>query len=159
LAFDPKPEKVIFSDFDANKSYKQKVRLTNISPGYNSYKVGEIPLEFQDIISIKYIPPGRMMPGTTASITARFNPKQDHIRSHIIFNLPLICENGWAMIPIECRPKICSVRISCRSINFGSVVMGEKKIDHVSLLSEGALGTRFVIYEIDQNDEIIPLSK
>ena len=151
-AFIPKPEKIVFKDFDVGSSYSQTVVLTNVSFTFNSFKLLPLELEIKDFFAVTFTPPGRMSAGLTCPITITFNPK---VNKDIVTVFPILSETGEIHIPLECYTKKSVISYDTQEINFKEVILGEHGKKTLTIKNDGALGSDFRL--LDQEGNAIPL--
>ena len=136
-------EKIIeFKDFEVGKVYKKKLHLTNVSLSFNSFKFLEIKDTSGHNFEIEYIPAGRISAGISVNFKLIFFPQA---KKNIEINLPILCETGKINIPIKCSYKKTEVIIEEKTINFGTTILGEKKVRKIKLKNIGGLSTNFEI--------------
>eukprot|EP00002_Diphylleia_rotans_P034806 TRINITY_DN7509_c0_g1_i2.p1 TRINITY_DN7509_c0_g1~~TRINITY_DN7509_c0_g1_i2.p1 ORF type:complete len:601 (+),score=91.24 TRINITY_DN7509_c0_g1_i2:1531-3333(+) len=150
-AFIPKPEKIIFKDFDVGQIYKQKIVLTNVSFTFNTFKLLDIQPQYKDFFEVHYTPPGYMSAGLTCDIQVTFTPK---INEDIITFLPLLSETGPIDIPLECTTKKTQISVFPRTLDFDSVVLGESRKKVIRIVNKGALPTEARISHMKTVEEI-----
>ena len=150
-AFIPKPEKIIFKDFDVGGSYDLTVILTNVSFTFNSFKLLPLELEIKDFFSVTFTPPGRMSAGLTCPLTVTFTPK---VNKDIISIFPILSETGEIHIPLECYTKKSVISYDKETIQFNHVILGEHLKKTLVITNSGALGSDFSI--LDKDGNIIP---
>ena len=150
-AFIPKPEKIVFKDFDVGGTYTQKVVLTNVSFTFNSFKVLALDPEVKDFFNVEYTPAGRMSAGLTCPLNVTFTPQ---INSDINTVLPILSETGPIDIPIQCLSKKSAITLDSGVVEFKDVILGEQVTSKITLRNEGALGGKFRV--LDRHGEPIP---
>lgn len=150
-AFIPKPEKILFEDFDVGETYTQTVILTNVSFTFNSFKLLPLDPEIKDFFNIVFTPPGKMSAGLTCPITITFNPQ---INSDIISVFPILSETGRIDIPLECLSKKSVVSVDSDLIDFKQIILGEQSSKVLVIRNDGALGGEFTLF--DKDGEPIP---
>lgn len=151
-AFIPKPEKIIFKDFDVGSTYTMTVVLTNVSFTFNSFKLLPLELEIKDFFSVTFTPPGRMSAGLTCPVTITFTPK---VNKDIISIFPILSETGEIHIPLECYTKKSVISYDTEIINFNQVILGEHSRKILTITNNGALGSDFRL--LDKEGNPIPL--
>ncbi|CAG9327365.1 unnamed protein product [Blepharisma stoltei] len=151
-AFIPKPEKILFEDFEVGQTYTQTVILTNVSFTFNSFKLLPLDPEIKDFFNIVFTPPGRMSAGLTCPIQITFTPQ---INSDIISVFPILSETGRIDIPLECLSKKSVISVQSNIIDFGQVILGEHCNRTLVIKNEGALGSEFSL--LDKDGEAIPV--
>ena len=131
-----------FKDFEVGKVYKKKLHLTNVSLSFNSFKFLEIKDTSGHNFEIEYIPAGRISAGISVNFKLIFFPQA---KKNVEINLPILCETGKINIPVKCYYKKTEVIIEEKTINFGTTILGEKKIRKIKLKNIGGLATNFEI--------------
>jgi hypothetical protein len=134
--FASNPEKIIFKDFEEGIPMQITIDLTNISYGFNSFKLLPLNDEIIDFIEIDYRPCGRIPAGISTPMTLKFTPI---VEKDLISTLNLLSETGMVEIPLECLAKKCGVQITNDTIDFGEVILGNKVERQMSLQNTGAL--------------------
>jgi hypothetical protein len=76
----------------------------------------------------------------TAGLTVTFTPR---LNEDVDGKLDFLAETGRFSIPIVCRTKKCSVSLSSRVIDFGTVVLGNTATHSVQISNSGALAVPF----------------
>ena len=150
-AFIPKPEKIVFKDFEVGSTYNISVILTNVSFTFNSFKLLPLELEIKDFFSVTFTPPGRMSAGLTCPLTVTFTPK---VNKDIISIFPILSETGEIHIPLKCLTKKSVISYDTKIINFNQVILGEHSKKTLTISNGGALGSDFTLMDKDGN--IIP---
>jgi len=137
VPFSAKPETVVFSDFDVGKVYRQKIVLTNVSYGSNSFHLLPTPADF---IDYEYTPSGGVSPGMTTELTVVFTPR---VNEDAELALSLLASTGAFSIPLRCNTKKCLATQSEANVHFGELIIGESLTKTVTLTNTGALATNF----------------
>lgn len=150
-AFIPKPEKILFKDFEVGQTYTLTIILTNVSFTFNSFKLLPLELEIKDFFTVTFTPPGRMSAGLTCPITISFTPK---VNKDIITIFPILSETSEIHIPLECYTKKSVISYDTQEINFKEVILGEHGKKTLTIRNDGALGSDFKI--LDKDGNIIP---
>jgi hypothetical protein len=146
--FSAKPERVVFTDFEVGKTYRQKIVLTNISYSTNSFQLLPTPATF---IDYEYKPSGGLSPGMTTEMTVVFTPR---LNEDVDLAVALLAHTGPFSIPLVCTTKKCKVSCTPETINFGHLVIGETEIVTLRLKNEGALGTGWnLIHEVEEGGQ------
>jgi hypothetical protein len=147
-AFIPKPDKIVFKDFDVGSSYSITVVLTNVSFTFNSFKLLPLELEIKDFFAVTFTPPGRMSAGLTCPVTITFNPK---VNKDIVTVFPILSETGEIQISLECYTKKSVISYDTQEVNFKEVILGEHGKKTLTIKNDGALGSDFKILDSDGN--------
>lgn len=147
-AFIPKPEKIVFKDFEVGGTYSLTVILTNVSFTFNSFKLLPLELEIKDFFSVTFTPPGRMSAGLTCPLTVTFTPK---VNKDIVSVFPILSETGEIHIPLKCFTKKSVMSYSTAVIDFKQVIYGEHSKKVLTITNAGALGSDFTIVDRDGN--------
>lgn len=150
-AFIPKPEKILFKDFEVGQTYTLTIILTNVSFTFNSFKLLPLELEIKDFFSVTFTPPGRMSAGLTCPITISFTPK---VNKDIETVFPILSETSEIHIPLECYTKKSVISYDTQEINFKEVILGEHGKKILTIKNDGALGSDFKI--LDKDGNVIP---
>ncbi|EDQ91683.1 uncharacterized protein MONBRDRAFT_14595, partial [Monosiga brevicollis MX1] len=96
---------VEFIDFDIGKTYTQKVTFTNVSYGFNSFKV--LPCE-AEAIQYEYQPPGSISAGLSSEVQVVFHPQVNRDLETVMV---LQTQSAEVRVPIICRRKRCNVQL------------------------------------------------
>lgn len=138
-AFAPSPEAIEFVDFAPGERYSARLRLTNTSRSFNTFKVLPFPPELADVLSVTYEHPGRLSAGTGCALTVHFNPVK---AVDVEAELRLLCETGPEAVPIRCSRRRAAVSVGTRLLDFENVRLGEAKTLHLELKNGGWVGVR-----------------
>lgn len=131
------PAVVTFKDFVVqNGKVKKKVVLTNVSFGFNHFKIVGIEPKYADLFQIKYKPVGRMSAGLTAVIHIYFTPV---LNKDIFTHLNLLAETGPFKVPIQCLTRKADLSVKPLSIDLGCVVVGETLTRRIGVTNAGDL--------------------
>lgn len=150
-AFIPKPDKILFKDFDVDGTYVLTIILTNVSFTFNSFKLLPLELEIKDFFTVTFTPPGRMSAGLTCPLTITFTPK---VNKDIVSIFPILSETGEIHIPLECYTKKSVMSYDTQTIQFNQVILGENSKKTLVISNAGALGSDFSI--LDKDGKAIP---
>lgn len=137
VPFSANPEVVEFCDFEVGKVYRQKIVLTNVSYGANSFHLLPTPADY---IDYEYTPSGGVSPGMTCELTVVFSP---HTNEDADFAIDLLASTGAFSIPLKCSTKKCLAKQSSNVVDFGELIIGETLTKAVILTNKGFLGTGF----------------
>lgn len=148
-AFLAKPDIILFSDFEVGKVYTQRVTLTNVSRGYNTFRLLEIEDAVKDFFVVDYTFPGKLSAGMSCELTVTFEPK---VNEDIDSVLPLLAETGRVDVPLVAKTRKCDVSASQETIRFGGVMLGERKVHSVTLFNVGAIDAPFSVTEATAAD-------
>lgn len=150
-SFIPKPAEVMFKDFEVGKTYKRIFTLTNASYTFNSFKIIDLENEYIDFFLITFEKPGRMSAGVSCPLEVEFTPQ---VNKDIFTTLKFFTETGPIEVPLICLIKRCAPRVLTTKIDFGNVVIGEKKIVSVHITNSQAISTDFRIISLDGGDDL-----
>jgi hypothetical protein len=139
-AFVASPPVLQFRDFVVGQSYVLPFTLTNVSNGFNMFRPQPLPDDVASFFDLSHEPPGRMVPGRTASLKLTFSPK---VATDISAELPLLTQTGMMSLPIRCAPKKVLVAVAAPALYFCSVVLAESAEIALTITNRGALPTRF----------------
>lgn len=142
IGFLPSPRSVQFLDFTVGEIAKQTIQLTNVSQGFNAFKVLPPPPLFRDVLEIVYAPQSMMSAGMSCTLTIVFSPKKNE---DIDTEISLHAQTGVIVIPVVCRRKRADVSCSTKQLDFGNVVVAEESVRSVTLRNDGALGVKMTI--------------
>ncbi|XP_027868908.1 cilia- and flagella-associated protein 74 isoform X1 [Xiphophorus couchianus] len=138
--FSSKPEVVLFKDFDVGKRYKKKIVLTNISYTISVCKFIRISAELMEFISVKFQPPGSLSTGMSCEMLVIFHPLiNEDLEGECYFESTF----GPFSVPVRCTIKKCNPEVDCKSIDFGSHVVGQSVSRTITLTNNGALASFF----------------
>lgn len=138
-AFSARPERIVFSDFEVGKTYRQKIILTNISYSTNSFQLLPTPASF---IDYEYKPSGGLSPGMTTEMTVVFTPR---LNEDVDLAVALLAHTGPFSIPLICTTKKCKISYTPGFIDFGHLVVGETETMTLKVKNDGALDTRWTL--------------
>lgn len=130
------PERIVFKDFEVGVPMQMEIELTNISYGFNSFKLLPLNDEIIDFIEIDYKPCGRIPAGISTSMLLMFTPI---VEKDLVSWLNLLSETGMVQIPLECLAKKCEVKIAENTVDFGEVILGNQVERVLSVENTGAL--------------------
>eukprot|EP00818_Percolomonas_sp_WS_P008353 CAMPEP_0117438994 /NCGR_PEP_ID=MMETSP0759-20121206/2341_1 /TAXON_ID=63605 /ORGANISM="Percolomonas cosmopolitus, Strain WS" /LENGTH=1511 /DNA_ID=CAMNT_0005230705 /DNA_START=439 /DNA_END=4974 /DNA_ORIENTATION=+ len=155
-AYIPDPKEIVFKDFELGKTYTKRIKLTNASLTFNSFKLLPLNNEIKNFFDIDYTPPGKQSAGTSTTITVTFRPRKlEDIEDY----LPILAQTGEFRIPLKCYIKKVVVTIISpqekpadevsgsgeRTLDFGSVMLAESSEVVVRIKNEGALDTALTL--------------
>lgn len=113
------PSKIVYKDFEVGNPMSITVELTNISYGFNAFKLLPLEDEIIDFFEIDYKPCGRLPAGISTTMTLKFTPM---LNRDYFSHLKLLSETGICEIPIECLAKKCDIKLINDTIDFGQVI-------------------------------------
>jgi hypothetical protein len=142
--FASNPERIVFKDFEVGIPMQKTIDLTNISYGFNSFKLLPLNDEIIDFIEIDYRPCGRIPAGISTQMTLKFTPI---VEKDLISSLNLLSETGMVEIPLECLAKKCEVNIANATIDFGEVILGNQVERQLNIQNTGALEFRYAFLD------------
>ncbi|XP_053308414.1 cilia- and flagella-associated protein 74 [Spea bombifrons] len=144
-----KPNVIHFKDLEVGKVYKKKVTLTNASYTINFCKLVDVSPHLKDFISIQFDPPGQLSAGMSCEVTVTFTPMvNEDLEGEVMF----LAKTGAFSIPVKCTTKKCELSVEKERMDFGTQVVGETITQIITLTNRGALGTRFSIRTITQDN-------
>lgn len=129
------PKEVVFRDFDVDLSYTITVKLTNITNGFNSFRISPVSPEFSDIISIDYELPPRIAAGLSWSVKIKFHPLKNE---DITTKFQIATESGFFYLPVRTLKKRAVVTVDCSEVDFGTLTLGDSKRKPITLSNNGA---------------------
>uniref|UniRef100_A0A6I8NI36 Cilia and flagella associated protein 74 n=1 Tax=Ornithorhynchus anatinus TaxID=9258 RepID=A0A6I8NI36_ORNAN len=138
--FYSKPDLIHFKDFDVGKTYKKKMTLINASFSVNYCKLVGVGEHLKDFIDIHLDPPGSMSAGMSCKVVVTFKPM---INKDLEGDINFLAQTGAFSIPLKCTTKKCVLALDKELIDFGTHVVGETISRTITLMNQGALGTRF----------------
>lgn len=142
--FASNPERIVFKDFEVGVPMQITIELTNISYGFNSFKLLPLKDEIIDFIEIDYRPCGRIPAGISTQMTLKFTPI---VEKDLISSLNLLSETGMVEIPLECLAKKCEVNIANATIDFGEVILGNQVERQLNIENTGALACLYTFLD------------
>ena len=155
-AFIPKPEQVMYKDFEVGKVYTRRFTLTNTSYTFNSFRLLDLADDVIDFFVIKYTKPGRMSAGMSCPLEVTFSPK---INTDIFSSINFYTETGPVSVPLVCLMKRCAPVVLTPSIAFDELVIGQKNYLPLMMKNSEILGTDFEVVRIDPTSvKITPVS-
>ncbi|KAK6965102.1 cilia- and flagella-associated protein 74 [Biomphalaria glabrata] len=143
--FYSKPDVIHFKDFEVGKTYKKKIKITNVSYTLNYIKFVDISDKLKDFIKIQFDPPGHMSAGLTCDLLVTFKPM---INEDLTGKVNFLTQTGPFEIPLICSTKKCKLSVDSETIDFGTHVIGETLRRTVTLTNNGALGTNFEFFKV-----------
>ena len=148
IAFSARPERIVFSDFEVGKTYRQKIILTNISYSTNSFQLLPTPASF---IDYEYKPSGGLSPGMTTEMTIVFTPR---LNEDVDLAVALLAHTGPFSIPLVCTTKKCKISYTPGLIDFGHLVVGETETMTLKVKNDGALQTQWTLTTQSSDDPV-----
>jgi hypothetical protein len=142
IGFLPSPRSVQFLDFTVGDVVKQTIQLTNVSQGFNAFKVLPAPPLFRDVLEIVYTPQSMMSAGMSCTLTIVFSPKKNE---DIDTEITLQAQTGVIVIPVVCRRKRADISCTSKKVEFGAIVVAETSTKTFTLRNDGALGVKMTI--------------
>jgi len=140
--FLPDPAIVRFQDFVVGKPMTITVALTNVSNGFNVFKVGKLPSTIVDCIEVSHVPTGLLSAGLRSKLTVTFTPKEN---VDIDSEIPLLAQTGPIAIPLQCRRPRANVQVSTKVVDFSSVVVADKAVRKMTFRNTGATPTKVTL--------------
>ncbi|KNC52844.1 uncharacterized protein AMSG_12223 [Thecamonas trahens ATCC 50062] len=159
--FEASPASLTFADFVVGEHYSQTFSLTNVSYGFNSFKVLELPLAVRDFFEVAFTPQGNMSAGLSTELTVTFSPKVDEDLTTL---LQIQSKTGVLGVPIAAKTRKCDVALESKILDFGSVVIGESSTLKLTIINSGAVPTEFELdpyvldRELPESPEVAPLA-
>ena len=141
VAFDAKPEIVHFKDLEVGKTYKKKVKLTNVSYTINYLKLVGLSEHLKDFVTLDFESQGQMSAGMTCEILVTFSPM---INENLEGTIDFLSQTGPVSLPVKCSVKKCDLSLDIYQVNFGTEVIGENLKRTFTLVNKGALPTEFL---------------
>lgn len=142
IGFLPNPAKIQFLDFAVGDTIKQTLQLTNVSQGFNAFKVLPPAPLFRNVLEVSYTPQSMMSAGMSCLLTVIFTPKENvDIDTEIVVH----AQTGYINIPVVCRRKKVVISASAAKLDFGSVVVADESTRSVTIKNSGALGVKMTI--------------
>ncbi|XP_070615226.1 cilia- and flagella-associated protein 74 isoform X2 [Erythrolamprus reginae] len=138
--FYSKPSLIHFKDFDVGKTYKKKVTLINAFYSINYLKLDGVSEHLKDFFTVIFDPPGPMSSGMSCEVGVTFKPM---INEDLGGEVAFLSQIGPFSIPLKCSTKKCVLSLDKELIDFGMHVVGETISRPITLMNDGALGTRF----------------
>ncbi|ORY45923.1 hypothetical protein BCR33DRAFT_155273 [Rhizoclosmatium globosum] len=109
----PEPSSVVFKDYEPEKTYTKKVKITNTSCRVNTFKMRPLSIELATFFDVIAPPPGRMSAGMECEVVFNFRPptgyNQDIIDGIVEFEAEV---GGLFVVRLGCSSKTCKPRIS-----------------------------------------------
>ena len=140
--FEATPASLTFSDFVIGNTYSLSLTLTNVSYGFNSFKVLDLPLAVRDFFEVSFKPMGNMSAGLSTELTVLFSPK---VNTDLNALLQIQSKTGILGVPLSARVQRCDVSLPSRVLDFGSVIIGESYTLKLTIANSGAIPTDFVL--------------
>lgn len=136
------PEKVCFVNYDVGKEYSFTVSFLNRTTVPKTFRVMPILPKFANALQFEYDVPPRISPGLSWDVVLRFRP-----RENIDFSTALYVktEEGYLALPISTSRKSFVFSVQPKSVDFGTVVVGEEQTRHITLRNKGALSGTVVV--------------
>ena len=141
VAFNAKPEIVHFKDLEVGKTYKKKVKLTNVSYTINYLKLVGLSEHLKDFVTLEFESQGQMSAGMTCEILVTFAPM---INENLEGTIDFLSQTGPVSLPVKCSVKRCDLSLDTNQVNFGTEVIGENLKRTFTLVNKGALPTEFL---------------
>ncbi|XP_015675084.1 cilia- and flagella-associated protein 74 [Protobothrops mucrosquamatus] len=143
--FYSKPSLIHFKDFDVGKTYKKKVTLINAFYSINYCKLDGVSEHLKDFFTVLFDPPGPMSSGMSCEVGVTFKPM---INEDLEGEVTFLSQTGSFSIPLKCSTKKCVLSLDKELIYFGMHVVGETISRTITLMNDGALGTRFQLRKL-----------
>lgn len=154
------PKEVVFRDFDLNTTYTIAVKFTNITNGFNSFRLSPVSPEFSDIISIDYTLPPRIAAGLSWTIRIHFRPVKNE---DITTKFQVATESGYFYIPVRTLKKRAVVAVDVNEVDFGTLTLGDSKKKIITLTNNGAsVGSVYIsgsFKKVAEKMHVDPVSK
>lgn len=113
----------------------------------NDLQLQDLPEDIRDFFDITYDRPGRMSPGMACVLDILFTPTAN---KDINASLRLLSQTGPIDLPLTCTyPKVVP-SISTSHVAFHDVVRGEKQTVLIHLRNNGALPTKYEIFDAEE---------
>ena len=141
VAFNAKPDIVHFKDLEVGKTYRKKIKLTNVSYTINYLKLVGLSEHLKDFVTLEFESPGQMSAGMTCEIIVTFSPM---INENIEGVINFLSQTGPFDLPVKCSVKKCELTLDVDSVHFGTEVIGENLKRSFTLINKGALPTEFL---------------
>ena len=141
VAFNANPDIVHFKDLAVGKTYRKRVKLTNVSYTINYLKLVGLSEHLKDFVTLQFDSPGQMSAGMTCEILVTFSPM---INENIEGVINFLSQTGPFDLPVKCSVKKCDLTLDVDSVHFGTEVIGENLKRHFTLINKGALPTEFL---------------
>ncbi|XP_013927614.1 PREDICTED: cilia- and flagella-associated protein 74-like, partial [Thamnophis sirtalis] len=147
--FYSKPSLIHFKDFDVGKTYKKKVTLINAFYSINYCKLDGVSEHLKDFFTVLFDPPGPMSSGMSCEVGVTFKPM---INEDLEGEVTFLSQTGSFSIPLKCSTKKCVLSLDKELIDFGMHVVGETISRTITLMNDGALGTRFRLRKLGDTE-------
>ncbi|KAG5507592.1 hypothetical protein JKF63_06541 [Porcisia hertigi] len=136
IPFQCNPATVCFTDYDVGVEHKVTVAFTNTATAPKTFRVMPILPRYANLISIDYVLPPRISPGLSWNVTVKYCPRDDIDISTAIY---VKTDEGYFAVPLSSSKKAFVLSVEPRNVNFGTVVVGEKRSKRITLRNSGAL--------------------
>ena len=143
-----KPNKIIFLDFELNKTYTKTISLTNVSNQLTMVRFCGISPNLSDLCSHQFENKSSLSPGMSTKFTISFHPP---ILSSMVGMVHFMTPNGSFDVPIECHPPQVEPILSSKTVDFGVESVGEIRQKFLYIENKGAMAgkVRFNFEELE----------
>ncbi|CAJ1007357.1 putative Flagellar-associated PapD-like [Leishmania naiffi] len=130
------PETVCFADYDVGKEHKMLVTFTNTATVPKTFRVMPIPSRYANMVSIEYTVPPKISPGLSWNIIVKYRPGD---LSDISTAIYVKTDEGYFAVPLTSSKKAFVFSVEPKGVNFGTVIVGEKRAKTIRLHNSGAM--------------------
>ncbi|KAG5481026.1 hypothetical protein LSCM1_06702 [Leishmania martiniquensis] len=136
MPFQCSPAAVHFTDYDVGTEHKILVALTNTARVPRTFRVMPILSRCANVVSVEYVLPPKISPGLSWNVTVKYRPRDlDDISTSIYVKTDL----GYFAVPVTSSKKVFAFSVEPKKVNFGTVIVGEKRAKKITLRNDGAM--------------------
>ncbi|KAG5481665.1 hypothetical protein CUR178_07018 [Leishmania enriettii] len=142
VPFQCNPAAVCFSNYDVGVEHKILVAFTNTARVPSTFRVMPILSRYANVVSTEYTIPPKISPGLSWNVTVKYRPRDF---DDICTALYVRTDVGYFAVPLTSSKKAFVFSVEPKTVNFGTVTVGEKRAKKITLRNNGALAGTVIV--------------
>lgn len=130
------PAAICFANYDVGAEQRIVVAFINTSTVPKTFRLMPILPRFANVLSFEYTVPPRISPGLSWSVTVKYCPRT---LMDITTALYVKTDEGVFAVPLTSSQKAFTFSVEPEKVDFGTVIVGEKRAKRITLRNSGAL--------------------
>ncbi|KAG5481348.1 hypothetical protein LSCM4_07059 [Leishmania orientalis] len=142
VPFQCNPAAVCFTDYDVGMEHKILVAFTNTARVPRTFRLMPILSRYANVVSIEYTIPPKISPGLSWNVTVKYRPRD---LDDICTALYVKTDVGYFAVPLTSSKKAFVFSVEPKTVNFGTVTVGEKRAKKIALRNDGAMAGTVIV--------------
>jgi len=144
------PPTIEFTDFEPGVPMTRRVRITNVSLSFNSFRLSPLPDDLRDLFEFDFTPPGRMSAGMACPMRITFTPRRN---VDVTTALTLLAHTGEVGFPMRATTRKLVPSLDVAAVAVPGTVLGERTTVVVTLSNAGVIPATVAVSLADVSAE------